>query len=371
MQKRWICWVLVLCMAVSLLALPAYASESNELTIYTFLRRDLGCSEAVACGILANIYYESDFNPRAYNSGGGYYGLCQWGGERRQRLIGYCDSIGEDYSSVYGQLLYIKYELETNESNVWTILQKIENTADGAYDAGWQWAQYYERCASYHYYERAHRAETVYYPKYHGYALPDPTPHPTPTPTPVHTPTPTATPVPTVAGFDDVPANAYYADAVVWAVNEGITTGKTGSSFAPKDNCTRAEMVTFLWRAMGCPKAEGKNTFSDVKDNAYYTEAVIWAADAGLTTGTTEGKFSPNDVVTRGQTVTFLYRLAGEPEVGADNPFSDIAAGKFYTKGVLWAVQTGVTTGASNSTFEPKSPCTRGQIVTFLYRDMN
>ncbi len=374
MQKRWICWILILCMVCALCPLPAHAAESNELTIYTYLRRELGCNEAVACGILANIYYESGFNPEAYNSNGGYYGLCQWGDKRKERLYDYCGGLGLSAGSLEGQLKFIQYELQTNEAKVWTMLQEIENTADGAYDAGWKWAQYYERCASYHYYERAHRAETVYFPKYHGQALPDPTPTPKPTPTPAPTqaptPTPTATPVPTVGGFDDVRATAFYADAVVWAVDQEITKGKTAKLFAPKDNCTRGEMVTFLWRAMGCPKATGENTFSDVKNNAFYTEAVIWAAEAGLTTGTAEGHFSPKDTVTRGQTVTFLYRLAGEPDIGADNPFLDIAAGKFYTKGVLWAYQNGITNGATDQLFKPADPCTRGQIVTFLYRDM-
>ena len=97
---------------------------------------------------------------------------------------------------------------------------------------------------------------------------------------------------------------------------------------------------------------------------------MLWAAEAGITNGTAANKFSPNDTVTRGQTVTFLYRLAGQPSVGADNPFSDIAAGKYYTKGVLWAYQNGVTNGATATLFKPMDPCTRGQIVTFLYRYM-
>ena len=153
-------------------------------------------------------------------------------------------------------------------------------------------------------------------------------------------------------------------------MDKGITNGKTATTFAPKENCTRAQMVTFLWRAMGSPAPKGSNPFSDVKSNAYYLKAVIWAEETGITTGTGQGKFSPEATVTRGQTVTFLYRLAGEPQVGADNPFHDIEAGKYYTKGVLWAVQNGVTNGVTKTQFKPEDPCTRGQIVTFLYRDM-
>ena len=121
---------------------------------------------------------------------------------------------------------------------------------------------------------------------------------------------------------------------------------------------------------MGQPEPTGENPFNDLTKD-WYKKAVLWAAETGITTGTAAGKFSPNETVTRGQTVTFLYRLAGEPQVGADNPFTDIAAGKYFTKGVLWAVQNGVTTGATATLFKPADPCTRGQIVTFLYRDMN
>ena len=360
MQKRWIGWILTLCMVFALLPLGAYASESNELTIYTYLRRDLGCNEAVACGILANIKAESDFNPNAYNSSGGYFGLCQWGSERKERLYDYCGGLGLSAGSLDGQLAYIQYELQTNEAHVWTMLKEIENTEDGAYDAAWKWAQYYERCASSRYYSRAYSAKTVFWPKYHGEPVPTPTPTPAPTPTPV----------PTVAGFSDVKATDYYAEPVVWAVEHGITNGKTATTFAPKEHCTRAQMVTFLWRAMGSPAPKGENHFTDVKANAWYHDAVLWAAETGVTEGTAKDKFSPGDTVTRGQTVTFLYRLAGQPDVGADNPFSDIDAGKYYTKGVLWAYQNGITTGKTATAFAPKDPCTRGQIVTFLYRDM-
>ena len=362
MQKRLLCWILALCMAFALVCMPAQAAQSNELTIYFFLRTEVGCNEAVACGILANIEAECGFNPEAYNPSGGYYGICQWGSSRKQRLKDYCHEKGLDYTSLEGQLEYLHYELQTNEKEAWTRLQSVSNSASGAYDAAIIWAQYYERCSESYRESRGQKAKNTFWPKYHGYDVPDPTPTSTPAPTP--------TPVPTVGGFEDVKQSDWYADAVVWAVNAGITTGKTAKTFAPKENCTRAQIVTFLWRAMGCPSPKGGNPFTDVKDSAYFKNAVIWAEETGITTGTSSGKFSPNDVVTRGQTVTFLYRLAGEPAVGADNPFHDIAAGKFYTKGVLWAVQNGITNGATKTTFEPNSPCTRAQIVTFLHRDM-
>ena len=363
MQKRLICWILTLCMVFALCPLSARAAESNELTIYTYLRSELGCNEAVACGILANIKAECDFDPTKYSTNGKYYGLCQWGDGRLSRLREFC---GDSYNTLEGQLTFMKYELlEGDEKSAWSKMKAIENTAEGAYDAGWQWAQYYERCASNHYYERAYSAQHTYWPKYHGTAVPTPAPTPTPTVTP--------TPAP-VAGFNDVKATDYYADAVVWAVNRGITNGKTATTFAPKLNCTRAEMVTFLWRAMGEPKPTGGNPFSDLTKD-WYKDAVLWAAQTDITNGKTATTFAPNETVTRGQAVTFLYRLecyrlSGEPRVGADNPFGDIAAGKFYSKPVLWAYQNGITNGATATLFKPMDPCTRGQIVTFLYRDM-
>ena len=174
---------------------------------------------------------------------------------------------------------------------------------------------------------------------------------------------------PEVPAFADVPADAYYADAVAWAVKEGITTGTGTNTFSPDLSCTRAQMVTFLWRAAGSPKVEnGKNPFADVKADAYYYDAVLWAVEKGVTSGTSATTFSPDATVTRGQTVTFLYRNAGSPEVSGTMPFTDVEADAYYAKAVQWAVQQKITTGTSETTFSPMSDCTRGQIVTFLYR---
>ena len=169
--------------------------------------------------------------------------------------------------------------------------------------------------------------------------------------------------------FVDVPAGSYYEDAVNWAVENGITQGTDDTHFSPDDVCTRAQMVTFLWRAAGSPKVEnGKNPFTDVKADAYYYDAVLWAVEKGVTSGTSATTFSPDATVTRGQTVTFLYRNAGSPEVSGTMPFTDVEADAYYAKAVQWAVQQKITTGTSETTFSPMSDCTRGQIVTFLYR---
>ena len=168
--------------------------------------------------------------------------------------------------------------------------------------------------------------------------------------------------------FDDVSANAYYADAVKWAVEQGITSGTSATTFSPDMSCTRAQIVTFLWRANGSPKADGANPFTDVSADAYYYDAVLWAVKEGITSGTTAATFSPDATVTRGQTVTFLYRAAGAPAVTGGS-FADVAADAYYAGAVAWAVKEGVTSGTSATTFSPDAPCTRGQIVTFLYQD--
>lgn len=168
--------------------------------------------------------------------------------------------------------------------------------------------------------------------------------------------------------FTDVPDGAYYADAVRWAVENGITTGTGENTFSPDAPCTRAQMVTFLWRANGSPEPKDSgNWFSDVSAGAYYYKAVLWAVENGITTGTGATTFSPDATVTRGQTVTFLHRAAGSPQASGSR-FSDVDSDAYYAAAVAWAVANGITDGVSATSFAPGSPCTRAQIVTFLYR---
>ena len=175
-----------------------------------------------------------------------------------------------------------------------------------------------------------------------------------------------------VQHFTDVPAGAYYADAVKWAVAEGITSGTSPTTFSPNNGCTRAQMVTFLWRAAGCPEPESDyEPFRDVPKDAYYRKAVLWAAGEGITSGTSATTFSPNATVTRAQTVTFLWRWEGEPEADQRSGFRDVPAGQYYSQAVAWAVEAGITNGTGTTTFSPGQTCTRAQIVTFLWRDMD
>ena len=167
--------------------------------------------------------------------------------------------------------------------------------------------------------------------------------------------------------FADVPANSYYADAVLWAAKNGITGGIGNGLFGPNQPCTRAQIVTFLWRAAGSPEPKAMSSFADVSTDAYYAKAVAWAVENGITTGTGDGKFSPDATCTRAQSVTFLFRAIGKL-VDSKAEFSDVLTDSYYANAVAWAVENGVTNGIGDGLFGPDNSCTRAQIVTFLYR---
>ena len=167
--------------------------------------------------------------------------------------------------------------------------------------------------------------------------------------------------------FSDVAASAYYYEAVRWAQEKGITGGIGNGLFGPDNSCTRAQIVTFLWRAAGSPEPKNTGSFSDVSAGSYYAKAVAWAVENGITTGTGSGKFSPNAACTRAQSVTFLFRAIGK-SVDSKTTFSDVPADNYYADAVAWAVENGVTNGIGGGLFGPDNICTRAQIVTFLYR---
>ena len=170
--------------------------------------------------------------------------------------------------------------------------------------------------------------------------------------------------------FVDVFPGDYYYDAVLWAAKNGITGGVDDTHFAPNAPCTRAQAVTFLWRAAGCPAPKSSvNPFIDVEAGSYCYEAVLWAVENGITNGTGDGTtFSPNATCTRGQIVSFLWRAQQSPASDSVNPFTDVAADAYYADAVLWAVKEDITNGTSSTTFSPDADCTRAQIVTFLWR---
>ncbi len=169
--------------------------------------------------------------------------------------------------------------------------------------------------------------------------------------------------------FVDVPEGSYYEEAVNWAVEKGITTGTDATHFSPDGICTRAQAVTFLWRAAGSPAAKSAvMPFTDVKAGSYYYDAVLWAVENGITKGTSDTMFSPDATCSRAQIVTFLWRSQKSPAAGTANPFTDVKASAYYADAVLWAVKEDVTKGTTNTTFSPDANCTRAQIVTFIWR---
>lgn len=177
----------------------------------------------------------------------------------------------------------------------------------------------------------------------------------------------TPTPV-TPSGFVDVPSDAFYANAVKWAVENEITTGVGNNRFDPNGQCTRGQVVTFLWRAAGKPTVSANVSFSDVSSDAFYYEAVKWAVANGITDGVGGNRFAPNDTCTRGQVVTFLHRAANTPTASTVSSFTDVPATAFYYNSVNWVVGKGITNGTGNGRFSPNDTCTRAQVVTFLYR---
>ena len=169
--------------------------------------------------------------------------------------------------------------------------------------------------------------------------------------------------------FADVSTDAYYYEAVKWAAKNSITGGVGNGLFAPDAPCTRAQIVTFLWRAAGSPAPKNTGTaFGDVKPGSFYEQAVAWAVENGITGGTGEGMFSPDATCTRAQSVTFLYRASGSPAVSDKAEFSDVSTTAFYADAVAWAAKKGITTGIGGGLFGSGNDCTRGQIVTFLWR---
>ncbi|MBQ2384568.1 MAG: S-layer homology domain-containing protein, partial [Oscillospiraceae bacterium] len=172
--------------------------------------------------------------------------------------------------------------------------------------------------------------------------------------------------------FEDVPAGAFYFDPVEWAVEKGITTGATATTFNPNGNCQRAQVVTFLWRAAGSPEPTiTENPFVDVPEDAFYYKAVLWAVESNITNGIDSTHFAPFALCNRAQVVTFLWRANGSPLAFAENVFEDVKDGTYYKQAVLWAIENGITNGISATEFGVENVCNRAQVVTFLYRTYN
>ena len=173
--------------------------------------------------------------------------------------------------------------------------------------------------------------------------------------------------------FTDTDPLGFYFEAVLWAVENGITTGATDTTFDPNGKCLRSQVVTFLWRASNCPEPTSTvNPFTDVKEKHYFYKPVLWAVENEITTGMTQTTFVPYNNCSRGEVVTFLWRAAGSPEpTVTEHPFTDVKESRYYYKAMLWAVENGITNGLTATTFGPNELCTRAQVVTFLYRALS
>ena len=177
----------------------------------------------------------------------------------------------------------------------------------------------------------------------------------------------TPLPNPTVCGFTDIKSSDYYADAVLWAVEKNITSGTSKTTFSPNATCSKAQILSFLWRANGSPEPTAANPFTDVKTNDYFYKAALWAAEKGLVSGST---FGANTDCTRAMTMEYMWKAAGSPAASYNGKFNDVPASADYAQAVAWAVENKITSGTGGSNFSPAATCTRGQIVTFLHRAM-
>lgn len=346
------------------------AADSTVQTIYNFLITDMGLSSAAACGVLANIESESDFNPNLYGDGGTSYGICQWHNSRLTAMKNWCGSNGYDWKSLTGQLHYLKQELSANNNaylyNGLTIMNKLKacaNSAQGAYDAGYIWCYYYEVPANRasKAVTRGNKAKNVYWPKYGNTAS---------------TGTGDLKSVSNI--FTDVPAGEWYCASVQYVYDGGLMVGTTAKTFEPNTTMTRAQAAQVIYNlARSNSKYQLTETtskrFSDVPASGqWYSEAVTWAANTGVVNGYDNGRFGPNDIITREQFAKIVYgylrQLGRDVSASASlAAFSDGGAVSDWAASAMqWAVAAKVMQG-SGGALRPQAVLTRAQAATILH----
>lgn len=325
-------------------------TTANRNIIYSYLTGTMGLNSAAACGVLANIEAESSFRANVYGDSGTSYGICQWHASRFDALKNYASQRDKDYSDIYTQLDYLNYELTNSYSKILNYIKNVSNNQSGAGSAATEWCMYYEIPANRVAVSatRASRASSYFWPIYGSGN--------------------------NSSQYSDVSSSAYYFDAVAWAVSKGVTQGTGAGNFSPDGVCTRAQAVTFLWRAAGSPQSSTSTNFTDVNSSDYYSQAVSWAVSQGITKGTDDTHFSPGTPCNRAMIVEFLYRAAGA-SASQYNIFWDVETDVYYAKACTWASENGITSGKYNSHdhtyFCPNAICTRAEMVTFLYRYYN
>lgn len=347
------------------------AFSSNVYTIFNFLVSKCGFNTAAACGVLANIESESNFNPNLWGDGGTSYGICQWHNTRLTAMQNWCSSNGYSWQTLEGQLNYLKKELSANTSaylwNGLTIANKLKakaNTADGAYSAGYDWCYYYEVPANKETrsIERGNRAKNTYWPQLKNSSVTD-------------------TPEETQSGqvysiFSDVKKGAWYCAPIQYVYDNKIMTGMTKTTFEPNTSLNRAMAATILYKLSQTSSkfnlsSTNTENFSDVPSNAWYTQAVKWAAGAGIVKGYSSTTFGPSNEITREQFATILYAYAKKLgcNVSATASLSGYSdSGKISSYAVTamkWAVAKKIMAG-SNGKLCPKDSLTRAEAATMI-----
>ncbi len=347
------------------------ALHSNVYTIFNFLIKECGFNAAAACGVIANIECESNFNPNLWGDNGTSYGICQWHNERLTAMQNWCSSNGYDWKTLTGQLNYLKKELSANTSKyLWnglTIANKMKakaNTADGAYSAGYDWCYYYEVPANKESrsVERGNRAKNTYWPQLKDSSVTDDSDK-------------------TESGavysiFSDVKKGAWYCTPIQYVYDNQIMTGTSKTTFQPNASMNRAMAATALYKLSQSNSkfklsSTNSENFSDVSSSAWYAQAVKWAAGAGIIKGYSETKFGPSDQVTREQFATILYAYAkklgcnvsASASLGSYSDSGNISS--YATTAMKWAVAEGIMSG-SNGKLRPKSSLTRAESAAMI-----
>lgn len=327
--------------------------DANRDQIYQYLTGTMGLNSAAACGVLANIYAESSFRADVGAvdiDGLMSFGICQWHASRFDNLQQYASDTGGDYTSLSTQLGFLNYELTTNSyyASILDEIRSVSNDAAGAASAAKTWCIKFEVPANAEAVAetRADYAVDMFWPMYGTGS--------------------------STTRFYDVSSKAFYADAVNWAADQGITTGTGNGRFSPNKGCTRGQIITFLWHLAGSPVSSTETKFVDVNPSAFYSQAVSWALAKGITKGTDDTHFSPDEPCTRAMIIQFLYVYAGA-SASELNIFWDVETYDYFANACTWAVNNGITGGTGkdeygHTYFSPNDVCTRAQAVTFLYK---
>ncbi|MDO4174715.1 MAG: phage tail tip lysozyme [Eubacteriales bacterium] len=337
------------------------ALSANAYTIFDFLVAEMGYSNAAACGVLANIKAESNFNPNSYGDSGTSYGICQWHNSRFTALKNWCSANGYDWKTLDGQLHYLQKEMSANNNaylyNGATINQQMKsygNSASDAYNAGYYWCYYYEVPANRGSVAvaRATQAKNTYWPEFGEYT---------------HNTSSSGNGV-----FIDVNLDAWYKDAVEYVYNNKLMVGTSDTEFSPGLSMSRAMVAQILYNIAGKPAVTGEAPFSDVPSDKWYYNAVLWAYQNNIIAGTEEQIFEPNSDITREQFATILYRYEQSPAVSGTLGFQDAdTVSEWAANAMLWVTQNNIISGTQTDSgiyLDPKGTATRAQSAMILMR---